>query len=121
MTQSFVRYSPGIEWNDPNFERALQTVLDDMRRHTTASAEAEGAGRVVREAHGKGFGLARGEVEILKGIAARICARHLRKAWTPRGDDPLLEWHRTYQRRQIPARRSLFSSATDFSAQIHGT
>ena len=68
MTESFVRYSPGIEWNDPNFERALQTVLDDMKRQTTVSAEAEGAGRVVREAHGKGFGLARGEVEILKGL-----------------------------------------------------
>lgn len=62
----FVRYSPGIERNDPNFEHALETVLEQMKQHMSASAKAEGAGRVVRDAHAKGFGLAQGEVEILR-------------------------------------------------------
>ena len=68
MTQTFVRYSPGVERDDPNFEQSLQTVIEEMKRHMRASPQAEGGGRVVRDAHGKGHGLARGEVEILKGL-----------------------------------------------------
>jgi len=70
MTSNFVRYSPGIERDDPNFEQSLQTVLEDMTRHMRASAQADGGGRVVRDAHAKGFGLARGEFEILSGLPA---------------------------------------------------
>jgi hypothetical protein len=63
MTQNFVRYSPDVERPDPNFEQNLQTVLDGMKRHMKASVESEGIGRMVRDAHAKGFGLAQGEVE----------------------------------------------------------
>jgi len=69
MTQKFVRYSPDVEQNEPDFERSLQTVLDVMERHMRGSLEAEGIGRVVRDAHAKGYGLARGEFEILSGIS----------------------------------------------------
>ena len=68
MTQDFVRYSPGIERDDPNFEQSLQTVLEGMKQHMRASLKAEGIGRVVRDAHAKGYGLAQGEVEILQGL-----------------------------------------------------
>ncbi len=70
MTQAFVRYSPGIERDDPNFEENLQKVIEDMKRHMRASPQAEGGGRVVRDAHAKGHGLARAEVEILKDVPA---------------------------------------------------
>jgi len=30
MTQSFVRYGPDVEQMEPDFERTLQVVLDDM-------------------------------------------------------------------------------------------
>ena len=65
-TQDFVRYSAGLERDDPNFEQNLGIVLDDLRQHMRDSAATEG--RVVRNAHAKGYGLARGEVEILKGV-----------------------------------------------------
>src|SRR5262245_49207610 len=68
MTLNFVRYGPGVERSEPDFERNLQTVLDQMKRHMRGSIEAEGIGRVVRDAHAKGYGLARGEVEILRGL-----------------------------------------------------
>ena len=67
-TQDFVRYSPGIEHDDPNFEQSLQVVLEGMKTHMRASPQAEGGGRVVRDAHAKGFGLARAEVEILSDL-----------------------------------------------------
>jgi hypothetical protein len=70
MTQKFVRYSPGIERDDPDFDRNLQTILEDMKVHMRASLKAEGIGRVVRDAHAKGYGLARAEVEILNGLPA---------------------------------------------------
>jgi hypothetical protein len=35
--REFVRYSPGIEAPDPNFDSALHTVLEDLRRQVTAS------------------------------------------------------------------------------------
>src|SRR5512132_3246845 len=67
-TPLFVRYSPGIERDDPNFEQSLQTIIEGMKQHMRASPQAEGIGRVVRDAHAKGYGLARGEVEILGGL-----------------------------------------------------
>ena len=67
MTE-FVRYSPGIEAPDPNFEAALQVVLEDLRKQVTASPKLDGAGVALRNAHAKGYGLARAEVEILDGL-----------------------------------------------------
>jgi hypothetical protein len=68
MTQKFVRYSPDVEREEPDFERTLQTVLDSMKQHMRGSLQSEGIGRVVRDAHAKGYGLARGEFEILSGV-----------------------------------------------------
>jgi hypothetical protein len=68
MKQEFVRYRSDIERDDPNFDRSLHKVLEDMKTHMSASLKAEGIGRVVRDAHAKGYGLARGEVEILSGL-----------------------------------------------------
>ncbi|HEV7684242.1 MAG TPA: catalase family protein [Pyrinomonadaceae bacterium] len=68
MTEKFVRYGPGVEQDEPDFEQTLQTVLDSMKQHMRGSLESEGIGRVVRDAHAKGYGLARGEFEILSGL-----------------------------------------------------
>src|SRR6266850_5107306 len=68
MTQHFVRYSADVERNEPDFERSIQTLLDQMKQHMRGSLQAEGIGLVVRDAHAKGYGLCRGEVEILSGI-----------------------------------------------------
>jgi hypothetical protein len=42
MTQKFVRYSPDVEQNEPDFDRTLQTVLDNMKQHMLGSLQAEG-------------------------------------------------------------------------------
>src|SRR5262245_12209830 len=68
MTQKFVLYSPDVERVEPDFDRSLQLVLDDMKQHMRGSLKTEGIGRVVRNAHAKGYGLARGEFEILSGL-----------------------------------------------------
>ena len=68
MTQKFVTYSPDVEQNEPDFERTLQAVLDDMKQHMRGSLKTEGIGLVVRNAHAKGYGLAQGEFEILSGL-----------------------------------------------------
>ena len=68
MTQNFVHYSPDVEQLESDFEQTLQTVLDNMKRRMRGSLEAEGIGRIVRDAHAKGYGLARAEVEILDGL-----------------------------------------------------
>jgi hypothetical protein len=68
MTPNFVRYSPDVERIEPNFEQTLRQVLDDMKQHMRGSLKTEGIGLVVRNAHAKGYGLARGEVEILRGL-----------------------------------------------------
>src|SRR5262249_37296006 len=63
----FVRYSSGIEAPDANFNSALETVLEDLRKQVRTSPKLEG-GRAVRNAHAKGYGLAQGELEILGGL-----------------------------------------------------
>src|SRR5262250_1944787 len=68
MPQTFARYSPAVEQAEPGFEQTLQRVLDDMKQHMRGSLKTEGIGLVVRNAHAKGYGLARGEFEILSGI-----------------------------------------------------
>lgn len=68
MSEKFVRYSPDVEQEEPDFDRTLQQVLDDMKQHMRGSLKTEGIGLVVRNAHAKGYGLARGEFEILSGI-----------------------------------------------------
>jgi catalase len=69
MTQNFVRYSPEVERADPTFDDALRTVIESTTHYITGSVEAEGVERAVRDAHAKGYGLARGEVEILDGVS----------------------------------------------------
>src|SRR5215470_16873425 len=68
MTQKFVRYSPDVEQVEPGFEQTLQQVLDDMTQHMRGSVKTEGIGLMVRNAHAKGYGLARAEFEILSGM-----------------------------------------------------
>src|SRR5262245_24087691 len=68
MTQNFVRYSADVEQIEPDFERSLQMVLDDMKQHMRGSVKTEGIGLMVRNAHAKGYGLARAEFEILSGM-----------------------------------------------------
>ena len=63
MTQTFVRYSPAVEQNEPDFDKTLQQVVDDMKQHMRGSLKTEGIGLVVRNAHAKGYGLARGEFD----------------------------------------------------------
>lgn len=70
MTPSFVRYSPEVEHPEPLFDEHLQTILATTVRYIEDSVKAEGIGQAVRDAHAKGYGLARGEVEILADLPA---------------------------------------------------
>src|SRR5215813_6560670 len=68
MTQKFVRYSPEVEQLEPDFDKTLQTVIDDMTQHMRGSVKTEGIGRMVRNAHAKGYGVARAEIEVLSEL-----------------------------------------------------
>ncbi len=67
-TQQFVRYSPEVERADPDFERTIQAVVEATQGYVAGSVEAEGIKQAVRDAHAAGYGLVRGEVEILGGV-----------------------------------------------------
>ncbi len=70
MPQDFVKYSTEVEQPEPNFDENLQTVIAATKNYIEQSVESEGVGMAVRDAHAKGFGLARAEVEILDGLPA---------------------------------------------------
>jgi hypothetical protein len=70
MSILFVRYTPEIEAPDPRFDEILQTVIAKTERYIAESVTTEGTGRAVRDAHAKGYGLVRAEVEILDRLAA---------------------------------------------------
>jgi hypothetical protein len=70
MTPQFLPYTPDVEVPEPGFEEKLQTVLQRTEQFITESVTASGTGRAVRDAHAKGYGLVRGEVEILSGLPA---------------------------------------------------
>jgi hypothetical protein len=69
MPQAFVKYTPAIEQADPDFDTNLQTVVEASKEYIEDSVKGEGLNRAVRDAHAKGYGLARAEVEILGGLA----------------------------------------------------
>ena len=64
-TTPFIKYSSDVETVDPGFDENLQTVIAKTEAYITQSVTTEGTGRAVRDAHAKGYGLVRGEVEIL--------------------------------------------------------
>ena len=66
----FIKYTPDIESVEPRFDENLQTVIAKTERYIAQSVTTEGAGRAVRDAHAKGYGLVRGEVEILDQLPA---------------------------------------------------
>jgi catalase len=70
MSTAFVKYSPDTETPDPDFDKTLQTVIAKTEQYIAGSAAREGTGRAVRDAHAKGYGLVRAEVEILDRLPA---------------------------------------------------
>jgi hypothetical protein len=70
MAPQFLSYTPDVEVPEPGFEEKLQKVLERTERFIAESVTASGTGRAVRDAHAKGYGLVRGEVEILGGLPA---------------------------------------------------
>jgi hypothetical protein len=70
MSPSFIKYTADIEAVDPGFEENLGIVIRRTEQYIAQSATTEGTGRAVRDAHAKGYGLVRGEVEILGQLPA---------------------------------------------------
>src|SRR6516165_5427989 len=70
MSPPFVKYIPDIEAADPGFDENLSIVIRRTEQYIAQSVTTEGTGRAVRDAHAKGYGLVRGEVEILDQIPA---------------------------------------------------
>jgi hypothetical protein len=70
MPTAFVKYTPDSEAADPRFDETLQTVIAKTERYIAGSVTTEGTGRAVRDAHAKGYGLVRAEVEILDRLPA---------------------------------------------------
>jgi hypothetical protein len=70
MSTQFVRYTPDIEAADPYFDENLQIVIGKIEEYIAGSATTEGTGRAVRDAHAKGYGVVKAEVEILGQVPA---------------------------------------------------
>jgi hypothetical protein len=70
MPQDLVKYSPDVERPEPDFDEHLETVIEATKAYIERSVESEGVGRATRDAHAKGFGLARAEVDILDDLSA---------------------------------------------------
>ena len=70
MSTQFVRYTPDIEAADPYFDQNLQVVIGKLEEYIAGSVTTEGTGRAVRDAHAKGYGVVKAEVEILGQVPA---------------------------------------------------
>ena len=65
----FVRYAPELDAVSADFEADLQSVVAAVETYVADSVTGEGAGRAVRFAHAKGYGVLRAEVEILEDVS----------------------------------------------------
>src|SRR5437879_3894065 len=89
MSTPFIKYTPDIEAADPRFDETLQTVIAKTEQYIAGSAAREGTGRAVRDAHAKGYGLVRAEVEILDRLPAEYAQGIYAK---PRRHDALIRF-----------------------------
>ncbi|MFI0229069.1 catalase family protein [Streptomyces sp. NPDC017086] len=89
MAAQFVRYTPDVEDDDPDFDRHVQTVIEKTENYITDSVEAGGTGQALRDAHAKGYGLIRAEVEILGGLPTEYAQGIYA---TPRTHDALIRF-----------------------------
>jgi len=70
MSSEFVRYTPEIETIDPHIDELLAQIIGFWEGKARESPGTEGAGRAVRGAHAKSFGVVKAEVEILADVRA---------------------------------------------------
>jgi hypothetical protein len=70
MSSEFVRYAPEIETIDLYINDLLAQIIDFVGKKSRGSPRTEGAGRSVRAAHAKSFGLVKAEVEMLPDVPA---------------------------------------------------
>ena len=70
MSSEFVRYTSEIETIDPHLDELLAQIIDFVEKKGRESPRTEGAGRAVRAAHAKAFGLVKAEIEILADVPA---------------------------------------------------
>jgi hypothetical protein len=70
MASRFIPYTPDVDVAEPHFDENLKTVIEKTESYIAESVTAEGTGQAVRDAHAKGYGVVRGEVEILDGLPA---------------------------------------------------
>ncbi|HUR02270.1 MAG TPA: catalase family protein [Nonomuraea sp.] len=70
MSSQFVPYTPDVEAIDPDFDKMLQTVIGKTEHYIAESVTSEGTGLAIRDAHAKGYGLVKGEVEIVDQLPA---------------------------------------------------
>ncbi|HET8962112.1 catalase family protein [Nocardioides sp.] len=68
MTPGFVPYTPDLEVAEPRFDEHLKVVIDKAEDYVARSATTDGSGGSVRDAHARGYGLVRAELEILDGL-----------------------------------------------------
>ena len=71
MSPPFVKYTPDVEAADPGFDENLRVVIGRTEQYIAQSVTTEGTGCAVRDAHAKGYGLVRREVEILDQLPAQ--------------------------------------------------
>jgi hypothetical protein len=78
MSTWFSKYTPDIEAADPRFDETPQIVTANTEQYIAGSVTIEGAGRAVRDAHAKDYGLVKAQVDILDRLPAEyaqgICA-----------------------------------------------
>jgi hypothetical protein len=70
MSTQFVRYAPDIETAESYFDQNVQVVIGKLEEYIAGSVTTEGTGRAVRDAHAKGYGVVKAEVEILGQLPA---------------------------------------------------
>ncbi|WP_030801187.1 catalase family protein [Streptomyces sp. NRRL S-337] len=68
MPVRFIPYAPDVEIDEPGFDENVQKVIAKTEEYITGSVTTGGTGQAVRDAHAKGYGLVRGEMEILDGL-----------------------------------------------------
>jgi len=115
MPAPFIKYTSDIEAADPRFDESLRMVIEKTERYIAQSVTTEATGRAVRDAHAKGYGVVRAEVEIL----AKLPAEYAQGIYaTPGKHDALIRFSNGSPHAGADAR---LGGATGLALKIFGT
>lgn len=68
MSEKYIKFAPGIEYIEPDFDQKVERITAEIKTFISKSKQQSGGKYATRDAHAKGYGVAKAEFEVLGNL-----------------------------------------------------